>query len=752
MRLHTLFSSMTLKAKLTAVVSAAAILPVLMAVSFTLSMDSEMEKAVAGEMDTITKANISQIARDAYILCRTTNHLLEDEVRESSRVVKAHIKNLGGLRLGERKVAWDAANGENSAQRARIELPEMLAGGVWLGQNTHKAVTSPVVDDMRQLTGEECTIFQRMNPKGDMLRVASSVVRDDGTRSGVGEYIPAKKLDGTASPLIAEVLKGRSTLGRVFAQGADYLVEYSPLTDASGEVIGMLGVGLAIKEIDNLRRALKETQVGKTGYIFVVGATGRDRGRYMISKDNARDGENVWDERDADGNYFVRDMIEKATAAPAGEPVFARFRWKNSQEEQARGKVAALIAFEPWNWIIGVGMYEDEYLEIKNKFVASLDTFRLSVICGGVFILIVIIPLAVFMGVRLARPIETITDISQKIAAGDLHGAENDFRVFTQSYLRRPVEEIDAADAVPPGSETGRLIFAIRRMTRNLTSLVRQVRESGIQVTASATQIAASAREVEATVTEQAASTSQVNAVSSQISSTAGELVATLKDVGRSVVEAGAMADQGREGLAEMEEAMRRLSDSTSFVSSKLAVISEKANTIGAVVTAINKVADQTNLLSLNAAIEAEKAGEYGRGFSVVAREIRRLADQTAAAALDIEGMVGQMQSAVSAEVMEMDKFAAEVRRGVEEVAAISSRFGEIIAGVQALGPRFAAVDEGMRTQSEGASQISEAMSLLAEAAGQTKESIMEFNQAARRLNEAVHGLQDEVSRFKLEA
>jgi len=752
MRLQTLFHSQTLKTKLIAVVSAAAILPVLMAVSFTLSMDSDVEKAVTGEMENITKANISQIARDAYLLCRTANHFLEDEVRESSKVVRAYLKSLGGLSLGGRKAAWDAANGESPSQRTRIELPEMLVGGVWIGQNTRKDAPSPVVDDMRKLTGEECTIFQRMNPEGDMLRVASSVVRDDGARSGVGEYIPAKKPDGTTSSLIAEVLKGRSTLGRVFAQGADYLVEYSPLMDATGEVIGMLGVGLAIKEIDNLRRAMKETQVGKSGYIFVVSAAGRDRGRYVISKDNARDGESVWDERDADGAFFVRDMIEKATAAPAGEPVFARFRWKNPQEDHARGKVAALVAFEPWNWVIGVGMYEDEYLEIRDKFLANLDTFRLSVISGGVLILLVIIPLAVYMGLRLARPIETITDISQKIAAGDLYGAESEFSEFTRSYLGRPVEEIDAPGAVPPGSETGRLIFAIRRMTRNLASLVRQVRESGIQVTASATQIAASATEVEATATEQAAATSQVSTVSSQISSTAVGLVSTLQDVGRSVAEAGAMAGQGREGLADMEGAMRRLSDSTAFVSSKLAVISEKANTIGAVVTAINKVADQTNLLSLNAAIEAEKAGEYGRGFSVVAREIRRLADQTAAAALDIEGMVGQMQSAVSAEVMEMDKFAAEVRRGVEEVAAISSRFGEIIAGVQALGPRFAAVDEGMRTQSEGASQISEAMNLLAEAAGQTKESIMEFNQAARRLNEAVHGLQGEVSRFKLEA
>lgn len=101
----------------------------------------------------------------------------------------------------------------------------------------------------------------------------------------------------------------------------------------------------------------------------------------------------------------------------------------------------------------------------------------------------------------------------------------------------------------------------------------------------------------------------------------------------------------------------------------------------------ISKVADRTNLLSLNAPIEAEKAGEYGLGFAVVAREIRRLADQTAVATLDIEGMVRDMQSSVAAGVMEMDKFTKEVSDSVEKAQGISTQFVEIINKVQSLTP-----------------------------------------------------------------
>ena len=163
----------------------------------------------------------------------------------------------------------------------------------------------------------------------------------------------------------------------------------------------------------------------------------------------------------------------------------------------------------------------------------------------------------------------------------------------------------------------------------------------------------------------------------------------------------------------------------------------------------ITKVADQTNLLSINAAIEAEKAGEAGRGFLVVAREIRRLADQTAAATLEIERIVKEMQQSVTAGVMEMDKFNEQVRRGVEDVGQIGGKLGEVIASVQHLLPRFQQVTEGMSAQSLGAEQIREAMAQLSEGATQTSDSICEFHKATEQLREAIGRLRDDISKFQ---
>ena len=328
--------------------------------------------------------------------------------------------------------------------------------------------------------------------------------------------------------------------------------------------------------------------------------------------------------------------------------------------------------------------------------------------------------------------------------------------------LRLKVDQmLDAVTKAAEGDLTVRLSIqgddAIARLGRGVQSmidslnlLVAQVQRAGIQVTSSATQIAASAKEQEATVAEQAATVSQVVTTSTEISATAKELVSTMDEVADVADNTAKSASSGHAGLQKMEATMHQVMEASTSIAAKLEVLNEKASNINTVVTTITKVADQTNLLSLNAAIEAEKAGEYGLGFSVVATEIRRLADQTAVATWDIEQMVKEMQAAVTAGVMSVEKFTAEVRGSVQEVSVVSSELAQIIDQVQALTPRFDSVHEGMQFQSQGAEQIKQAIVNLSESAQQTVESLRQSHTSIEHLNEAAHRLQTGVTKFKV--
>jgi methyl-accepting chemotaxis protein WspA len=330
----------------------------------------------------------------------------------------------------------------------------------------------------------------------------------------------------------------------------------------------------------------------------------------------------------------------------------------------------------------------------------------------------------------ITRPLKLALGIAEQVAAGDLTAP---LEVHTQD-------------------ETGQLLAALRKMTESLTHIVGEVQSSGIQVTSSVTEIAATGREQQATATEIAATTTEVGATSKEISATSRELVKTMNEVSAVADQSATLASSGQAGLARMEEMMRQVMEAAGSINAKLAVLNEKAGNINHVVTTITKVADQTNLLSLNAAIEAEKAGESGRGFAVVASEIRRLADQTAVATYDIEQIVKQIQSAVSASVMGMDKFSEEVRRGMQEMQHVGGELSQIIQHVQALAPRVESVNEGMQAQATGAEQISQALSQLSEAAQQTVESLRQSSQAVDGLNQVSSGLRANVSRFKLRA
>jgi methyl-accepting chemotaxis protein WspA len=335
---------------------------------------------------------------------------------------------------------------------------------------------------------------------------------------------------------------------------------------------------------------------------------------------------------------------------------------------------------------------------------------------------------------------------------------------FLLRAIDRPLGQlVKAVDVMRTGDFSQRLNLARRdefsaladgfnRMTDDLATLVGQIQKSGIQVNTSVTEIAAAAKEQQATSSEVAATTTEIGATAKGISATAKDLVKTMGEVSAVAEQSATLAGSGQAGLSRMEETMKHVMEAAGSINAKLVVLSEKAGNINQVVVTITKVADQTNLLSLNAAIEAEKAGEYGRGFSVVATEIRRLADQTAVATFDIELMVKEIESAVSAGVMGMDKFSEEVRRGIQEVQQVGGQLSQIIQQVQALVPRFESVNEGMQAQSTSAEQISQALLQLSEAAQQTVESLRQSNLAIGELNEMAGELRGGISRFKLVA
>jgi methyl-accepting chemotaxis protein WspA len=363
---------------------------------------------------------------------------------------------------------------------------------------------------------------------------------------------------------------------------------------------------------------------------------------------------------------------------------------------------------------------------ILDSAATATQGIVLAMICG---LLLVVLSAVGFLR-AIHVPLDRLMDVTGRMRKGD----------FSQRVR------------VTWNDEFGQLGERINQMADELTGLIGQVQRSGIQVNSSVTEIAATAKQQQATATEIAATTSQVGVTARRISDTSKDLVGAMRDVAAVAERTATLASSSQGGLLRMETTMRQIMDASASINERLATLSEKAGRIGTVVTTIHKVADQTNLLSLNAAIEAEKAGEHGRGFAVLASEIRRLADQTAVATDDIEQIVKEMQSAVSSGVMGMDKFSEEVRRGAEAVGHVTSELSEIISQVKEFTPNLETVNDATQSQSLGAQEISEALAQLTISAQQTAESLRQSNTTIEQLNDAAHGLQSGVSRFTLAA
>lgn len=322
-----------------------------------------------------------------------------------------------------------------------------------------------------------------------------------------------------------------------------------------------------------------------------------------------------------------------------------------------------------------------------------------------------------------------------------------------EGIINHLYELLDATSALANGNLTARIqtnlqdtefdevAQSFNKMAETFETIISRLHQIGVTLTTSASEITAASKEQETIIVEQEGTTREIAIAANEISSTAKEFANTMNEVNHVAEQTSDLALKGKDSLSNMESIMHQMVEASSDIAAKLAILSEKAGNITSVITTITKVADQTNLLSLNASIEAEKAGEYGRSFAVIAREIRRLADQTALSTLDIERIINEIIIAVSSSVKGVDDFTQEIRNGVEQIRIVSGQLAKIIEQVQTFTARFEIVNQGMQAQSAGAEQINEAIAQLSRTAQQTSEAIHQFHRTIQELNNAANEL-----------
>jgi hypothetical protein len=324
---------------------------------------TEVERVAQEGLNGLARNDLDHIAQGVHNLCDVYSKALAEQTKTALSVAESVMTKYGKISLVESKqVTWQARN-QLTKQEQKISLSQMSIGNTPILPNKDPAVLSPVVDDVCKIVGGTSTIFQRMNNNGDMLRLATNVLTLDGKRA-ISTYIPAMNTDGQPNKVISKVLSGETYVGRAFVVNAWYTTAYKPIFDEHKQVVGMLYVGMPeASATAYCREEIMKINVGKTGYVWVLNATGDNRGRYVISNKGKRDGEQIWDVRDADGQNFIQEICTKAQTLTVGESMPFRYSWKDSDKVEPRMKFASVMYFAPWDWVIGVGSYEDEFFK-----------------------------------------------------------------------------------------------------------------------------------------------------------------------------------------------------------------------------------------------------------------------------------------------------------------------------------------------------------------------------------------------------